>query len=210
MSLYAAIFYLLAIVILTATGLAITRRQPIHAVLYLIVAFLGTAALFFLLGAPLLAAFVVILYAGAIMVLILFVIMLLQRSPRELGLMPQWGHATLLGIVFLAVAIAMVFKDPGSGIILQGAAAQPKDFGRFLFERYWLAVEIVSILLLVALVAIIQVARGRGTSGDEAERQTNPVRNSDGALNPGGVVSKSTLTAEQQGIVSNGGKEWHP
>ena len=210
MTLYAAIFYLLAIVILTATGLAITRRQPIHAELYLIVAFLGTAALFFLLGAPLLAAFVVILYAGAIMVLILFVIMLLQRSPRELGLMPQWGHATLLVIVFLAVAIAMVFKDPGSGIVLQGAVAQPKDFGRFLFERYWLAVEIVSILLLVALVAIIQVARGKGTSGDEAERQTNPVRNSDGALNPGGVVSKSTLAAEQQGIVSNGGKEWHP
>jgi hypothetical protein len=115
-----------------------------------------------------------------------------------------------LGIVFLAVAIAMVFKDPGSRIVLQGAVAQPKDFGRFLFERYWLAVEIISILLLVALVAIIQVARGRGTSDDEAERQTNPVRNSDGALNPGGVVSKSTLAAEQQGIVSNGGKEWHP
>jgi len=91
-------------------------------------------------------------------------------------------------------------------------------------------VEIVSILLLVALVAIIQVARGRGTSGDEAERQTNPVRNSgrcgskpSGASNPGGVVSKSTLAAEQQafaapkrlrprrrGIVSNGGKEGHP
>jgi len=103
-----AIFYFLAIVILTATGLAITRRQPIHAVLYLIVAFLGTAALFFLLGAPLLAAFVIILYAGAIMVLVLFVIMMFQRSPRELGLAPQWGHATLLGIAFLAVADAMV------------------------------------------------------------------------------------------------------
>jgi NADH-quinone oxidoreductase subunit J len=170
MSLYAAIFYLLAIVILTATGLAITRRQPIHAVLYLIAGFLGTAALFFLLGAPLLAAFVVILYAGAIMVLVLFVIMMFQRSPRELGLVPQWGHAALLGAVFLAVVIATVFKDPSSRIVLEGAVAQPKDFGRFLFERYWLAVEIVSILLLVALVAIIQVARGRGTGGKEIEK----------------------------------------
>jgi NADH-quinone oxidoreductase subunit J len=131
---------------------------------------LGTAALFFLLGAPLLAAFVIILYAGAIMVLVLFVIMMFQRSSWEIGQLPQWGPATLLGIVFLVVTVAMVFKDPGSGIVLQGAVAEPKVFGRFLFERYWLAVEIVSILLLVALVAIIQVARGRGTEGKEIEK----------------------------------------
>jgi len=169
-TLYAAIFYLLATVILTATGLAITRRQPVHAVLYLIVAFLGTAALFFLLGAPLLAAFVVIIYAGAIMVLVLFVIMLLQRSPRELRLLSEWGPATLLGVVFLAVAVAMVFKDPGSRIVLQGAIAQPRDFGRFLFDRYWLAVEIVSLLFLVALVAIIQLAKKRDPDGGENEK----------------------------------------
>lgn len=169
MTLYTAIFYLLAIVILTATGLAITRRQPVHAVLYLIVAFSGTAALLFLLGAPLLAAFMVIIYAGAIIVLFLFVIMLFQQSPRELGLLPQWGPAMLLGAVFLAVAVAMVFKDPGSGVVLQGAAVQPGDFGHFLFDRYWLAVEIVSILLLVALVAVIQVGKRRGKAEKEPE-----------------------------------------
>src|SRR3990172_4822301 len=118
MTLYAAIFYLLSAVTVLATAIAITRRQPVHAVLYLIVAFLGTAALFFLLGAPLLAAFVVIVYAGAIMVLILFVIMLFRRPPRELRLLSEWGPATLLGVVFLAVAIAMVFKDPNSRIVL--------------------------------------------------------------------------------------------
>ena len=167
MTLYAAIFYLLSAVTVAATAMAITRRHPVHAVLYLIVAFLGTAALFFLLGAPLLAAFVVIVYAGAIMVLILFVIMLFRQSPRELGLLAEWGPATLLGVVFLAVAVAMVFKDPSSGIVLQSAVAQPRDFGHFLFERYWLAVEIASILLLVALVVIIQVGRGRGANGEE-------------------------------------------
>ncbi len=200
MTLLTAIFYLLAIVILTATGLAITRRQPVHAVLYLIVAFLGTAALFFLLGAPLLAAFVVIVYAGAIMVLVLFVIMLFQQSPRELGLLSEWGPATLLGVVFLAVAVTMVFKDPGSGIVLQTAVARPRDFGRFLFDRYWLAVEIVSILLLVALVAIIQLGKRREAGGDEAEGRVNPVRNSSGTLNP---------VAEQRGIISNGVKDKH-
>ncbi len=197
---YTAIFYSLAIVILTATGIAITRRQPMHAVLYLIVAFLATAALFFLLGAPLLAAFMVIVYAGAIMVLIVFVIMMFQRSPRELRVLPQWGPAMLLGIVFLAVAVAMVFKDPGSRIVLQGAVAQPKDFGRFLFEKYWLAVEIVSVLFLVALVVIIHVGKGRGTGDDESETRVNPVRNSGGALNAG---------PEQQGTISNGVKEGH-
>ena len=179
MTLYAVIFYLLGIVILTATGLAVTRRQPIHAVSYLVVAFLGTAGLFFLLGAPLLAAFVVIIYAGAIMVLVLFVIMLLQRSPRELGLLPEWGPAVLLGIIFLAVAVATVFKDPGSRIVLQAAVAQPRDFGRFLFERYWLAVEIVSILFLVALVAILHLGKRREADDDEDE--VNSVRNPNAA-----------------------------
>ena len=178
MTLYAVIFYVLGVVILTATGLAVTRRQPVHAVLYLIVAFLGTAALFFLLGAPLLAAFVVIIYAGAIMVLVLFVIMLLQRSPRELRLLSEWGPAVLLGIIFLTVAVATVFKDPGSKIVLQGAVAQPRDFGRFLFDRYWLAVEIVSILFLVALVAILHLGKKREADGDEDE--VNPVRNPSG------------------------------
>jgi NADH-quinone oxidoreductase subunit J len=169
MTLYAVIFYLLGIVILTATGLAVTRRQPVHAVLYLIVAFLGTAALFFLLGAPLLAAFVVIIYAGAIMVLVLFVIMLLQRPPGELRLLFEWGPAVLLGIIFLAVAVATVFKDPGSRIVLQGAIAQPRDFGRFLFDRYWLAVEIVSILFLVALVAILYLGKSPSPPGGEGK-----------------------------------------
>jgi NADH-quinone oxidoreductase subunit J len=176
-TLYAAIFYVLSAVTVVATAMAITRRQPVHAVLYLIVAFLTTAALFFLLRAPLLAAFVVIAYAGAIMVLLLFVIMLFQRSPLELGLLSEWGPATLLGFVFLAVTVAMVFKDPGSGTVLQGDVVQPRDFGLFLFDRYWLAIEIVSILLLIALVAAIQLGKRRGGESSEgAERQLEESR----------------------------------
>ncbi len=175
MTLYAMLFYVLSGVTLVATAIAITQRQPVHAVLYLIVAFLSTAALFFLLGAPLLAAFMVIIYAGAILVLFLFVIMLFQRSVHERGPLPDWGPATLLGIVFFTVAAGAVFKDPGSRIVLQGAMAQPADFGQFLFERYWLAIEIVSILLLVALVAILQVGR-RSKAGDRDEDGFNEVR----------------------------------
>jgi NADH-quinone oxidoreductase subunit J len=170
MTLYSVIFYILAIVILVATALAITRRRPVHAILYLIVAFLSTAALFFLLGAPLLAAFMVILYAGAIIVLFLYVIMMFQQSPGELRGMSEWGPAMLLGIVFLAVVVAIVFKDPSSGIVLQGAGVKPRDFGHFLFDRYWLAIEIVSILLLVALVVIIQLGKKSGGGGVAARQ----------------------------------------
>ena len=163
------IFYLLAVIILAATALAITRRQGAHAILYLIVAFSGTGALFLLLGAPLVAAFMVIIYAGAIMVLFLFVIMLFQRPGREIGPVPRWVPAILLGIVFSAVVVAMVFKDPGSGTTLQSGSVQPRDFGHFLFDRYWLAIEIVSLLLLVALVPILQFGKGRGAVGDKPE-----------------------------------------
>lgn len=187
MTLYAATFYLLGIVILTATGLAVTRRQPVHAVLYLIVAFLGTAALFFLLGAPLLAAFTVIIYAGAIMIVVLFIIMLFQGSPREIGMRSEWGPGLLLGVVFLAVAVATIFKDPGSRIVLQGAVAQPRDFGRFLFDRYWLAVEIVSVLLLVALVAILHLGKRRDT--EETEKGPSPHLSPPGGEGKGEEVS---------------------
>jgi NADH-quinone oxidoreductase subunit J len=197
-TLYAAIFYVLSAVIVIATAMAITRRRPIHAVLYLIVAFLSTAALFFLLGAPLLAAFVVIIYAGAIMVLFLFAIMFFQRSSRELGPLPEWGPAVLLGVVFLSVAATMVWKDPGSGTVLQSAAAKPGDFGHFLFDRYWLAVEIVSVLLVVALVAVIQLGKRRAAVGGEAEREAKPVRNSNGALDP---------APDQQSIISDAAME---
>ena len=171
MTLYGVVFYVLAIIIMLSTLVAITRRQPVHAVLYLIVAFLATAALFYLLGAPLLAAFMVIIYAGAIMVLILFVIMLFQPSLPKIRGLSGWGPATLLGVIFFSVAVAMVFKDPGSVTVLQGAAVQPRDFGHFLFDRYWLAVEIVSVLFLVALVAIVQLGKKRREDGGEAEKR---------------------------------------
>jgi NADH-quinone oxidoreductase subunit J len=189
----AAIFYLLAVVILVATALAITRRQGAHAILYLIVAFSGTGALFLLLGAPLIAAFMVIIYAGAIMVLFLFVIMLFQRSSGERGPVPRWIPAVLLGIVFLAAAVTMVFKDPGSGTMLRSASVQPRDFGHFLFNRYWLAIEIVSVLLLVALVPILQFGKGKGAAGGDTESKVSPESGFPSPASTGGLNIKEEV-----------------
>ncbi len=90
MNLYAGIFYLLGAVILGATALAVTRRNVMHAIVYLVLSFFGTALLFYLLGAPFLAALEVIIYAGAIMVLFLFIVMMLEIRPAEqpLGRVP--------------------------------------------------------------------------------------------------------------------------
>ncbi len=163
MTLLGAIFYLLAAVIVAATGLAVTRRDPVHAVIYLVFSFLGTAMLFYLLGAPLLAALQVIIYAGAIMVLFLFVIMMLggavwrSRGAGRIG----WVPAALTAVLFLVMTGLLVSRDPQGAVAMQMAMASPAEFGRFVFERYWLAVEIVSLLLFVVLVAAILLGRRR-------------------------------------------------
>jgi NADH-quinone oxidoreductase subunit J len=161
MTFFGTIFYILGAIVLVATGFAVTRRDPFHAVVYLIISFLGTALLFYLLGAPLLAVFEVIIYAGAIMVLFLFIIMTLGRDepPRGEGLLRLWGVPLVLGLVSLTAAGFLIFAPPGSGVPLEAAMASPLEFGRVLFSRYWLAIEVVSLLLFVALVGALYLAR---------------------------------------------------
>ncbi len=168
MRLYALIFYTLAAIIVVATALAITRRNVMHAVVYLVISFLGTALLFYLLGAPLLAALEVIVYAGAIMVLFLFIVMMLEigpspQSPRRYFL--QWLPALGLGTVCLVITGLLLLVKPGAGAVLPAAMASPLAFGRFLFERYWFAVEIASYLLFVALVGALYLGRSERTGG---------------------------------------------
>ncbi len=171
MTLYGAGFYLLGSIILGTAVLAVTRRNTVHAVICLIVSFLGTAVLFYLLGAPFLAALEVIIYAGAIMVLFLFVIMTLkmETSSEQGTSMGRWGPAVLLGALFLILIVFMVIRDPADRVPLETALAEPTTFGRFVFQNYWLAVEIISLLLLVALVAAIHLGKGKGEQMKEDE-----------------------------------------
>ncbi len=161
MNLYAGTFYLLAAVTLGSTALAVTRRNVMHAIIYLVLSFFGTALLFFLLGAPFLAALEVIIYAGAIMVLFLFIVMMLEIRPAEQPLgsyLRQWLPAAVLGALRLA-AQDLIILESGGDLPLPLAAASPLEFGRFLFQKYWFAVEIVSFLLLVALVGALYLGR---------------------------------------------------
>jgi len=161
MTIYAIIFYLLALLILGSTAMAITRRNLIHAVIYLIFSFFGSAMLFYLLGAPFLAVLEVIIYAGAIMVLFLFIVIMmkLKTGPERLFPFTQWLPAAICGVIYIAIGFGVVISEPGSRITLKTAIADPGVFGQYIFEKHWLSIEIVSLLLLVALIGALLLGR---------------------------------------------------
>jgi len=157
-----ALFYILSAVALVATGLCITRRNPVHAVIYLVNAFFALALLFYLLGAPLVAAWEVIIYAGAIMVLFLFIIMMLELAPaQELGGpgWRRWGPVVLLSLVLVGCTLLLVVADTGGAAGVPRYYASPRVFGYALFKQYALAVEIVSFQLLFAAVGAFYVGK---------------------------------------------------
>jgi len=161
MTIYSIIFYLLALLILGSTAMAITRRNLIHVVIYLIFSFFGSAMLFYLFGAPFLAVLEVIIYAGAIMVLFLFIVIMMKLNPGKERLFPlnQWLPAAIFGVVYIAIGMGLIISEPGSRITLKTAWADPSLFGQYIFEKHWLSIEIVSLLLLVALIGALLLGR---------------------------------------------------
>lgn len=164
MTLYSFIFYVLAGLIIVSTGLAVTRRNLVHAVVYLIISFFGSAMLFYLLGAPLLAALEVIIYAGAIMVLFLFIMMMINVEKIEEQFFPlgHWIPAVAMSVISLVLGVLIVSGDADSRIRLKTVMAEPLMFGVYLFQRHWLAIEIVSLLLLVAIIGVLYLGKDKG------------------------------------------------
>ncbi len=115
-----------------STALAVTRRNLMHAIVYLVLSFFGTALLFYLLGAPFLAVLEVIIYAGAIMVLFLFIVMMLEvrASEEPIGAyLLRWLPAAVLGALSLAAAFVLIMFKSGHSLPLPLAAASPLEFG---------------------------------------------------------------------------------
>lgn len=156
------VFYILAATVTASTLLAITSRQLIHAVVYLVLTFFSLALIFYLMGAPLIAALEVIIYAGAIMVLFLFIIMMLEMGSARIPLTPfwrVWGPAIIIGLAILVCSALLFVSAPGT---YQGAPSffvSPRAFGQALYTRFMLGVEIVSLLLLFALVGALYLGR---------------------------------------------------
>jgi NADH-quinone oxidoreductase subunit J len=163
------IFYILAAVAVIGTILAITEKHPVHAILYLVTSLFSMAVIFYLLMAPLVAAFEVILYAGAIMVLFLFVIMMLDLGHPEKGLAPGWRDwlpAALLSGVSIASLVTVIVARHAT--VAESPAALPiREVARRLFQEHGLAVELVSLQLLFALVGALYL--GRQSKGRDAQ-----------------------------------------
>ncbi|MCM2359193.1 MAG: NADH-quinone oxidoreductase subunit J [Geobacteraceae bacterium] len=156
------IFYILAAVTVIATLFAITEKHAVHAIVYLVTSFFALAVIFFLLGAPLVAVFEVIIYAGAIMVLFLFVIMMLDLGHPEKAIRPggrDWWPALLLCSVTMGAALALFAAHPP--VVPAGASFGIRDFAATLFQKYGIAVEVISMQLLFALVGALYLGRRR-------------------------------------------------
>jgi NADH-quinone oxidoreductase subunit J len=148
-------FYIAAAVAVLSTFLMLTRLNVVHALLYLIVSLLGVAVVFYVLGAPFVAALEAIVYAGAIMVLFLFVVMMLNLGKHGAEEEKQWLTPGIwIGPVLLAsvLIIEVVYLARGSTSGLGTGALGPKEVAIALFGPYLIGVELSSMLLLAGLV----------------------------------------------------------
>jgi NADH-quinone oxidoreductase subunit J len=163
MNLPLAAFYVFAAILLLAALRVITARNPVHAALFLVLAFFTAAALWLLLYAEFLAATLVLVYVGAVMVLFLFVVMMLDINFDELR-RGMWRHLPLAGGIGVLMAIEMCFvlgsREFGAEAVT-GPGAPPagysntKELGRLLYTDYMFPFELAAVILLVAIVAAI-------------------------------------------------------
>jgi NADH-quinone oxidoreductase subunit J len=149
------IFYIAAFIAFASTLMAITRHNAIHALLYLILSLLSVSVIFYILGAPLVAALEVLVYAGAIMVLFIFVVMMLnigmEEETEKHWIKPSmWIFPSILAAGIFVIFIVAVFDSGGDS--KTAASIKPKQVGIKLFTTYMLAVEIAAMLLLTGIV----------------------------------------------------------
>jgi NADH-quinone oxidoreductase subunit J len=172
-------FYIAGAIAIIATVLMLTRLNVVHALLYLIVSLLGVAVVFYVIGAPFIAALEVIIYAGAIMVLFVFVVMMLNLGPQAVSLEKSWltpgiwiGPTVLAGLLLCEVGYMIVRGDDaymGAGMV------EPKQVGIALFGPYVIGVELASMLLLAGLVGAYHLGtrtRQRSESGNARDTHT--------------------------------------
>jgi NADH-quinone oxidoreductase subunit J len=154
------VFYALAAILLFAALRVITTRNPVVAALHLVLAFFTAAGIWLLLEAEFLAITLVLVYVGAVMVLFLFVVMMLDINIDKLR-EGFWDYLPMAGIIGLLMTVEMVMVLGGKYFAATKVIAKPADYsntaelGRVLYTDYLLPFELASVVLLVAIVAAI-------------------------------------------------------
>lgn len=164
-------FYALAAVAIFASLRVVTLANPVHAILSMIVSLLAISGIFFVLGAPFAGALEIVVYAGAIMVLFVFVIMMLNlgmsNDEREESWLDAgtWAVPTGLTIIIAVVLYALIGLNHTDTAMIGGTTISAKAVGTVLFTKYVMLVEVAALLLLAALVAAYHL--GKESSDDE-------------------------------------------
>ena len=163
------LFYVFAAITVFAAGMVVTRRNPVHSVLYLVLAFVSSAALWLLLEAEFLGIVLVLVYVGAVMVLFLFVVMMLDIDIASMR--AQFIRHLPLGLLIAAVMVVNMFLILGPSNFGLEKFAKPAghaagysnttELGLDLYTTYLLQFEIAAVLLLVAIVAAIRLTLRR-------------------------------------------------
>ena len=173
MIIQALAFYLFAIIAVASGAMVVTARNPVHSVLFLILAFFNAAGLFVLLGAEFLAMILVVVYVGAVAVLFLFVVMMLDINFVELreGFLRYLPIGAMVGLVLLAELVLVFFAwitvpDVASAVTAPSpAAAQVSNtaaLGLLLYTRYVYVFQAAGVVLLIAMIgAIVLTLRAR-------------------------------------------------
>ena len=187
-------FYLFAFVVIASGAMTISSRNPVHSVLWLILAFFNAAGLMLLLGAEFIAMLVVIVYVGAVAVLFLFVVMMLDIDFASLrsGFTKNLPFGLILAVVLLAeILIAGLSWKAGPGLsgrhIVQGSQPNIVALGQLLYSRYLFAFELAGLILLVAMIGAIvlthrsrrdtrpqNIAKQNARRPEDATRMTQP------------------------------------
>jgi NADH-quinone oxidoreductase subunit J len=174
------LFYLAGILAVVATLLAITQRHAVHALLYLTVSFLAIAVDLFALGAPFVAALEIMIYAGAIMVLFVFIVMMLNVAEHAMEVEREWLRPgswlgpSVLTLILLGELIYCTATSPGTSAFAN--TVSPKQVGMALFGPYWIGVELASLLLMAGLVGAFHLGRETATKEIQHAADTDAAR----------------------------------
>ena len=169
-------FYLMALVAIVSTVRVVTNTNPVHALLSLIVSLLSVAGIFMIVGAPFAAALEIIVYAGAIMVLFVFVVMMLNLGQETVEQESKWltsdawAYPAMLSFILGLTLVWMLNGEYTTisapmGLEIVG----PKAVGQALFTHYLLLVEVAAMLLLAALVAAYHLGKREPSAEEDKE-----------------------------------------
>lgn len=163
-------FYILAAAAVVSALLVITRKNPIHSALFLLLSLFSVAGIFLLLDAQFVAAVQVLVYAGGVLILYLFVVMLMDLA-HDMGDMSaifqrQWRWAAVVGVIFCGLVLVWL----GNGVQIEGAGdwtaerlvaqgGNPAAFGTELFTTFLYPFEVVSLVLIVAMIGAVILTR---------------------------------------------------